>query len=162
MGKGAIYLYTDGACSGNPGPGGYAAILRYGGYEKEFSGGFRRTTNNRMELLAVIVGLEAIRWESADVEIFSDSSYVVNAVTKGWIEKWVLSGFSKKKNEDLWRRYLAVASRHRVVFHWIKGHADNPENERCDRLAVNAYKQPNLLIDKYYESLENEGLINFG
>ena len=94
MGKGAIYLYTDGACSGNPGPGGYAAILRYGGYEKEFSGGFRRTTNNRMELLAVIVGLEAIRWESADVEIFSDSSYVVNAVTKGWIEKVVLSGFS--------------------------------------------------------------------
>jgi ribonuclease HI len=150
VGKGAIYLYTDGACSGNPGPGGYAAILRYGGYEKEFSGGFRRTTNNRMELLAVIVGLEAIRWESADVEIFSDSSYVVNAVTKGWIEKWVLSGFSKKKNEDLWRRYLAVASRHRVVFHWIKGHAGHPENERCDALAVKAASADGLPEDTGY------------
>lgn len=103
-----------------------------------------------MELLAVIVGLEAIRWESADVEIFSDSSYVVNAVTKGWIEKWVLSGFSKKKNEDLWRRYLAVASRHRVVFHWIKGHAGHPENERCDALAVKAASADGLPEDTGY------------
>lgn len=96
-GKGSIFLFTDGACSGNPGPGGYAAILRYGRYEKEFSGGFRLTTNNRMELLAVITGLEAIRWEHATVEVYSDSSYVVNAVTKGWLEKWVATGFSKKE-----------------------------------------------------------------
>lgn len=136
--RGTIYLYTDGASSGNPGPGGYGVILRCGSYEKEFSGGFSLTTNNRMELLAVIVGLEAIRWENADVEVYSDSSYVVNAVTLGWLDGWIRSGFKKKKNADLWTRYAAVASRHNVRFHWIKGHAGHPENERCDRLAVAA------------------------
>lgn len=136
--RGTIYLYTDGASSGNPGPGGYGVILRCGSYEKEFSGGFSLTTNNRMELLAVIVGLEAIRWENADVEVYSDSSYVVNAVTLGWLDGWIRTGFKKKKNADLWTRYAAVASRHNVRFHWIKGHAGHPENERCDRLAVAA------------------------
>lgn len=136
--RGTIYLYTDGASSGNPGPGGYGVILRCGSYEKEFSGGFSLTTNNRMELLAVIVGLESIRWENADVEVYSDSSYVVNAVTLGWLDGWIRTGFKKKKNADLWTRYAAVASRHNVRFHWIKGHAGHPENERCDRLAVAA------------------------
>lgn len=136
--RGTIYLYTDGASSGNPGPGGYGVILRCGSYEKEFSGGFSLTTNNRMELLAVIVGLEAIRWENADVEVYSDSSYVVNAVTLGWLDGWIRTGFKKKKNADLWTRYAEVASRHNVRFHWIKGHAGHPENERCDRLAVAA------------------------
>lgn len=148
--KGPILLYTDGACSGNPGPGGYAAILRYGEYEKEFSGGFRLTTNNRMELLAVITGLEAIRWRRAKVEIYSDSAYVVNAVTKGWLEKWVRSGFAKKKNEDLWRRYMVAVSAHDVTFHWIKGHAGHPENERCDALAVEAASREALPEDKGY------------
>lgn len=148
--KGPILLYTDGACSGNPGPGGYAAILRYGEYEKEFSGGFRLTTNNRMELLAVITGLEAIRWRRAKVEIYSDSAYVVNAVTKGWLEKWVRSDFAKKKNEDLWRRYMAAVSAHDVTFHWIKGHAGHPENERCDALAVEAASREALPEDKGY------------
>lgn len=149
-GRGHILLFTDGACSGNPGKGGYAAILRYGDYQKELSGGFRLTTNNRMELLAVIIGLEAIKWEHACVEIYSDSAYVVNAVTKGWLEKWLSAGFAKKKNEDLWRRYLAAVSRHDVAFHWIKGHAGHPENERCDALAVAAYSREGLPEDEGY------------
>ena len=149
-GRWHILLFTDGACSGNPGKGGYAAILRYGDYQKELSGGFRLTTNNRMELLAVIIGLEAIKWEHACVEIYSDSAYVVNAVTKGWLEKWLAAGFAKKKNEDLWRRYLAAVSRHDVAFHWIKGHAGHPENERCDALAVAAYSREWLPEDEGY------------
>ena len=135
-----IQLFTDGACSGNPGPGGYGVILRCGTYEKEFSEGFEDTTNNRMELTAVIVGLEAIRWENADVTVYSDSSYVVNAVTQGWLQNWVRTNFKNKANPDLWQRYLAVASRHRVRFVWIRGHNGHPENERCDRLAVAAYE----------------------
>lgn len=115
-----------------------------------------------MELLAVILGLEALRYPGMDVTVYSDSRYVVDAVEKGWVFGWEKKGFKGKKNPDLWSRFLQVYRKHNVRFVWIKGHADNPENERCDRLAVNAYKQPNLLIDKYYESLENEGLINFG
>lgn len=133
-----IYLYTDGASSGNPGPGGYGAVLKCGTLRKELSGGFRRTTNNRMELLAVIKGLEAIRWENADVELWSDSSYVVNAINKGWLAKWQKKGFAKVKNPDLWMRFLDVWKRHHVTFHWLKGHAGHPENERCDALAVDA------------------------
>lgn len=133
-----IVLYTDGASSGNPGPGGYGVVLRCGGYEKEMSGGFALTTNNRMELMAVIVGLEAIRWENASVEVFSDSSYVVNAVNEGWLFKWESRNFSKVKNPDLWKRFLAVYRKHSVKFTWVKGHADNPLNERCDCLAVAA------------------------
>jgi len=133
-----IILYTDGASSGNPGPGGYGVILKCGEYEKEMSGGFSFTTNNRMELLAVIVGLEAIKWEHADVEVFSDSTYVVKAVNEGWLTKWESKDFRKAKNPDLWKRFLSIYRKHSVKFTWVKGHADNPLNERCDRLAVAA------------------------
>lgn len=136
--KPPIYLYTDGASSGNPGPGGYGVVLRCGSHEKEMSEGFSLTTNNRMELLAVIKGLEAIRWENAEVHVYSDSSYVVDAINKGWLEGWVRKGFAKVKNPDLWIRFNALYKKHRVSFHWIKGHAGHPENERCDRLAVDA------------------------
>ena len=133
-----IFLYTDGASSGNPGPGGYGVVLKCAGAMREMSGGFARTTNNRMELLAVIKGLEAIKWDNAEVHVYSDSSYVVNAINKGWIEGWQRKGFAKVKNTDLWIRFISVYKRHRVSFHWIKGHAGHPENERCDALAVAA------------------------
>ena len=133
-----IYLYTDGASSGNPGPGGYGIVLKCGDKCREMSGGFSMTTNNRMELLAVIKGLEAIRWENAEVHVYSDSSYVVNAINKGWLETWKRRGYSKVKNPDLWMRYSEIYQKHRVSFHWIKGHAGHPENERCDALAVAA------------------------
>lgn len=136
--KPVIYLFTDGASSGNPGPGGYGIILRCGSLEKEMSGGFIRTTNNRMELLAVILGLEAIKWKNAVVEVYSDSSYVVNAVNEGWLQGWERKGWKKVKNPDLWQRFLEVYRRHRVSFHWLKGHAGHPENERCDAMAVAA------------------------
>ena len=136
-----IQLFTDGACSGNPGPGGYGVILRCGDYEKEISEGFEDTTNNRMELMAVIVGLESIKWENAVVTVYSDSSYVVNAVTKGWLDNWVLKAFKGKANPDLWIRFLEVYKKHRVNFVWVRGHNGHPENERCDRLAVDAYKK---------------------
>ena len=133
-----IYLYTDGASSGNPGPGGYGVVLKCAGLCKEMSGGFSCTTNNRMELLAVITGLEAIRWDNAVVEVYSDSSYVVKAITEGWLQNWQAKGWRKVKNVDLWLRFLEVYNRHRVTFHWLKGHAGHPENERCDSLAVSA------------------------
>jgi len=145
-----ILLYTDGACSGNPGPGGYAAILRCGTLEKVLSAGYATTTNNRMELLAVITGLEAIRWAEADVTVWSDSSYVVDAVEKGWVFGWERKGFAKKANADLWTRFLAVYRRHHVRFNWIRGHNGHPENERCDRLAVAASQGSNLLVDVGY------------
>jgi len=133
-----IYLFTDGASSGNPGPGGYGVILRCGSLEKEMSGGFSRTTNNRMELLAVITGLEAIKWENATVEVYSDSTYVVKAITEGWLVNWERKKWKKVKNPDLWQRFLSVYRKHKVTFHWLKGHAGHPENERCDQLAVAA------------------------
>ncbi|MDD6252546.1 MAG: ribonuclease HI [Candidatus Cryptobacteroides sp.] len=133
-----IYLFTDGASSGNPGPGGYGVVLKCAGLEKEMSGGFVRTTNNRMELLAVIVGLEAIKWRNARVEIWSDSSYVVKAINEGWLANWERKGFAKVKNPDLWMRFLRIYRQHQVTFHWLKGHAGHPENERCDALAVAA------------------------
>lgn len=133
-----IFLYTDGASSGNPGPGGYGVVLKCAGREMEMSGGFSLTTNNRMELLAVIKGLEAIKWQNAEVHVYSDSSYVVNAVNKGWLSNWVGKGYAKVKNPDLWMRFEPLLRRHRVTLHWIKGHAGHPENERCDALAVAA------------------------
>lgn len=133
-----IFLYTDGAASGNPGPGGYGVVLKCDGHMKEMSEGFCLTTNNRMELLAVIKGLEAIKWDNAEVHVYSDSSYVVNAINEGWLENWVRKGFAKVKNPDLWMRFVPLLRKHRVAFHWIKGHAGHPENERCDRLAVAA------------------------
>lgn len=153
-----IYLYTDGAASGNPGPGGYGVVLKCGGLEKELSGGFSKTTNNRMELLAVITGLEAIRWEGATVEVWSDSTYVVKAITEGWLENWVAKGWKKVKNPDLWQRFLPLYRSHHVTFHWLKGHAGHPENERCDRLAVAAYGQPWLPEDEGYPEVGRPGL----
>ena len=150
MNRPPIQIYTDGACSGNPGPGGFATILRCGALEKVISAGYAITTNNRMELLAVITGLEAIRWERADVTIWSDSSYVVDAVEKGWVFSWEQKGFAKKANPDLWTRFLAAYRRHNVHFQWIRGHNGHPENERCDRLAVAASQGKDLLVDSGY------------
>ncbi|MBP3420177.1 MAG: ribonuclease HI [Marinifilaceae bacterium] len=149
-----ITIYTDGAASGNPGPGGYGVVLMSGPHRKELSGAYRLTTNNRMELLAVILGLEALKQEGNKVTIYSDSKYVVDAVQKGWLASWVKSGFKNKKNPDLWRRFLAVSSRHHVSFVWVKGHASVPENERCDQLAVAAYKSGVFDIDSGYEMSE--------
>lgn len=146
-----IFLYTDGAAKGNPGNGGYGVVLKAGQHYKELSEGFRLTTNNRMELLAVIKGLEEIKLKDAEVIVFSDSKYVVEAVEKGWLFNWLKTGFKNKKNKDLWIRFLNVYRRHQVKFHWIKGHNGHPENERCDRLAVAASEEKNLLIDEVYE-----------
>lgn len=154
--KEKIFLYTDGASSGNPGPGGWAALLRCGNLSKEMSGGFSLTTNNRMELLAVIKGLEAIKWDNAEVEVYSDSSYVVRAVTDGWLEKWLASGFKNKKNQDLWMQFLPLYRKHRVNFNWLKGHAGHPENERCDSLATGAAAMPGLPKDEGYEKEDNQ------
>lgn len=145
-----IFLYTDGAASGNPGPGGYGVVLRCGELRKEISGGFALTTNNRMELLAVIKGLEAIRWQRADVEVWSDSQYVVKAITEGWLENWILKDWKKVKNPDLWRRFVPLYRAHNVTFHWLKGHAGHPENERCDAMAVAAYKACPVEQDEGY------------
>lgn len=149
-----IFLFTDGAASGNPGPGGYGVVLKCGEARKEISGGFACTTNNRMELMAVIVGLEAIKWEKAEVEVWSDSTYVVKAITEGWLEGWVAKNWKKVKNPDLWQRFLPLYRAHHVTFHWLKGHAGHPENERCDRLAVAAYSQPDLPEDEGYVTKE--------
>ena len=136
-----VTIFTDGSCLGNPGRGGWGCILRCEGHEKELSGGYAHTTNNRMELLAVIIGLAALRFEGSNVTIYSDSKYVVDAVEKGWVFGWEKTGFKKKKNPDLWRQFLALYRKHRVKFIWVKGHANVPENERCDELAVMGSKQ---------------------
>jgi len=147
----SINLYTDGAASGNPGPGGYGVVLEYNHHVKELSKGFRLTTNNRMELLAVIVGLEAINQKSIDVIVYSDSKYVVDSVNKKWVFNWEKSGFKKKKNPDLWRRFLKLYRSYSVKFVWVKGHAGHPQNERCDKLAVEAYQANQLDKDEQYE-----------
>lgn len=150
-----ITVFTDGSALGNPGPGGYGIVMIYGKHKKEFSEGFRLTTNNRMELLSVIVALEKIKWERMDVTIYSDSKYVVDAVEKKWVFGWEKSGFNKKKNPDLWRRFLIVYRRHNVKFVWVKGHAGNPLNERCDQLAVAAANNPFHRIDTFFEQQES-------
>lgn len=147
-----ITIYTDGASRGNPGPGGYGTVLLAGPYRKELSEGFRKTTNNRMELLAVIKGLETLKKEGSEVLVISDSKYVVDAVTKGWIWGWMKKGFKGKKNEDLWRRFIEAYKKHKVDFRWVKGHAGNVENERCDQLAVQAAEMAGLAADQGYES----------
>lgn len=147
-----VTIYTDGGASGNPGPGGYGALLISGPHQKEMSGGFRLTTNNRMELLAVIVALEALKRSGMEVQVYSDSKYVVDAVEKGWVMGWERKQFKDKKNPDLWKRFLAVYRKHRVSFHWVKGHAGNPNNERVDALAVAAYQTGDLGVDEVYES----------
>ena len=132
-------MYTDGSSRGNPGPGGYGTILMWGEKIKELSGGFRRTTNNRMELMAVIAGLEALKKDGVKVCVYSDSQYVVKAVELGWLKKWVATRFSGgKKNQDLWMRFYKLSQKHQIRFKWVKGHADNPYNNRCDELATTA------------------------
>ncbi|MBX7107770.1 MAG: ribonuclease HI [Chitinophagales bacterium] len=149
-----IKLFTDGACSGNPGPGGYGYILKWGKHEKEFSEGFARTTNNRMELMAVIKGLEALKFDGMYVTVVSDSKYVVDAVKQGWLFNWEKKGWKKVKNTDLWKKFLPLYHKHKVSFHWIKGHAGHFENERCDELAVQASQQPLLQDDVGYTAAE--------
>ena len=146
-----ITIYTDGAARGNPGPGGYGVVLMSGQYRKELSQGYKRTTNNRMELLAVIIALEALKVPGSQVTIYTDSKYVADAVEKGWVFGWVKKRFKGKKNPDLWMRFLEIYKKHSVKFVWVKGHANNPLNERCDELAVEASMQPNLLEDTGYQ-----------
>lgn len=146
-----VIIYTDGAAKGNPGKGGYGTILIAGNHVKKLSQGYSLTTNNRMELLAVIIGLEALK-RKCSVNIYSDSKYVVDAIEKGWLFGWYKQEFKGKKNSDLWKRFLSVYKNHTVKLHWIKGHAGNKYNEMCDLLAVQAAESSNLLIDKGYIS----------
>ena len=153
-----VHIYTDGAAKGNPGNGGYGVIMELVGsnYKKEFYEGFRYTTNNRMELLAVIVGLEKITKPNMKVLVISDSKYVVDAVEKKWVFGWEKKGFKDKKNPDLWMRFLKIYRQHQVDFKWIKGHNNHPQNERCDELAVMASGLPNLSVDAFYEKEEDK------
>jgi ribonuclease HI len=152
-----IEIFTDGASSGNPGPGGYGVILKSGDHYKELSAGYRKTTNNRMELLAVITGLEAIKKPGQDVIIYSDSKYIIDAIEKKWIYGWIKKGFAGKKNKDLWLRFMNAFNKHKVQFKWVKGHAGHFENERCDELAVQAYvRKENMLVDNVFE-VESQG-----
>ena len=153
-----VYLYTDGSSLGNPGPGGYGLRLEWAemSYVKEFSQGFVRTTNNRMELLAVIVGLELLKKQPLEVVVFSDSKYVIDSVDKKWVFGWEKKAFKDKKNSDLWKRFLKIYRKHNVNFQWIKGHNQHPQNERCDELAVIAAKGKNLIPDVFFEQLEKE------
>ena len=153
-----VHIYTDGAAKGNPGNGGYGVVMELVGtpYKKEFYEGFRHTTNNRMELLAVIVGLEKLKNPNMKVLVISDSKYVVDAVVKGWVFNWEKKGFERKKNPDLWMRFLKVYRKHQVNFKWIKGHNNHPQNERCDELAVYASGLPQLSIDAFYEKEEQK------
>ena len=154
MDKPQITIYTDGAARGNPGPGGYGIVLISGQYRKEMSEGFKHTTNNRMELLAVIVALETLKMPGSEVTVYTDSKYVADAVTKGWVFNWVKKRFKDKKNPDLWLRFLEIYKKHSVKFVWVKGHANNPLNERCDELAVAASMQSNLKEDAGYQPEE--------
>jgi len=151
-----IAIYTDGSAKGNPGNGGYGIVLLSGEHRKELKQGFRLTTNNRMELLAVIVALESIKTKRSVVVVYSDSKYVVDAVEKKWVFGWEKKNFKKKKNPDLWIRFLKIYRKQKVSFIWVKGHADNKENERCDALAVQAADGKNLQPDQWYENnIEN-------
>jgi len=146
-----INIYTDGAAKGNPGPGGYGIVLEYNKIQKELSEGFKLTTNNRMELLAVIIGLESIKEAGYKIIIYSDSKYVVDAVNKNWVFNWEKTNYKKKKNPDLWKRFLKIYRKHQVSLRWIKGHAGHSQNERCDQLAVLATMNNNLKTDMGYE-----------
>jgi ribonuclease HI len=152
-------MYTDGASSGNPGPGGYGVVLKSNNHRKEISRGFKLTTNNRMELLAVVAGLEALKYDNCEVTVYTDSKYVVEAVENGWLFEWEKKGFKKKKNPDLWIRFLKVFRKHRVKFIWIKGHDNNIENELCDRMAVMAYRKGKLDTDAGYDQ-ESDSLFS--
>ncbi len=153
--KQEITIYTDGSSRGNPGPGGYGVVLMYGKHRKELSAGFKMTTNNRMELLAVIEGLKALKQKDIPVTIYSDSQYVVNAINKGWLENWIRTDFKGgKKNRDLWIQYYELSRNFRVRMVWVKGHALNPYNNRCDQLATEAADGTGLLIDKGFENAQ--------
>jgi ribonuclease HI len=156
---GEIIIYTDGAAKGNPGPGGYGVVLLSGKHRLEKSEGFRVTTNNRMELLGVIIGLESLKIPGSKVVVYTDSKYVADSVEKGWVFKWELKGFKAKKNPDLWIRFLKIYRKHNVRFVWIKGHANNKENEVCDRLAVEASSKTNLPEDTGYLPMEENNLL---
>jgi ribonuclease HI len=151
-----VTIYTDGAARGNPGPGGYGAVLLATNHRKELSAGFRKTTNNRMELLAVIVALESLKMNGLFVTIYTDSKYVCDAVEKKWLDNWKRINFRGKKNVDLWKRFLEIYPKHHITFRWVKGHAGNKENERCDVLATQAADGLDLLIDEGFESGVNE------
>ena len=146
-----IRIYTDGAAKGNPGPGGYGILMKFGSHTKEFSAGFRHTTNNRMELLAVIVALKNLKTNKFRVDVYSDSKYVIDAITKGWVFNWQKTGFKGKKNADLWLEFLQVQQKYTIHWHWVKGHNGHAENERCDVLAVEAAEKSALNIDLNYE-----------
>lgn len=146
-----LIIYTDGSSRGNPGPGGYGAVLHWGNTIKEISQGYKRTTNNRMELMAAIAALEVLKRENLDITIYSDSAYVVNAVEKGWLFSWAKKGYKDKKNPDLWARFLTLYKKHRIRFVWVKGHADNKWNNRCDILATSAADGRNLIEDTGFE-----------
>jgi ribonuclease HI len=148
----SITIYTDGSAKGNPGNGGYGIVMMSGVYRKELNQGFKLTTNNRMELLAVIIAIESVKKEGSEITIFSDSKYVVDAVEKKWVFGWEKKNFNKKKNPDLWIRFLKIYRKQKVSFVWVKGHANNKENERCDVLAVQAAESKNLLTDQWYEN----------
>jgi len=151
-----VTMYTDGAARGNPGPGGYAVILMSGNHRKELSQGYRRTTNNRMELMAVIAGLQSLKKEDLNITIYTDSQYVAKAIQEGWLNKWIATQFKGgKKNKDLWMQFNELAKKHKIKFVWVKGHADNPLNNRCDELATAAADGIDLLIDEEYEKDKN-------
>ncbi len=161
MTPGEIVIYTDGAARGNPGPGGLGVVMKFGKHRKEISEGYRLTTNNRMELLAAIRGLEALKRNDLKVKIYTDSRYVSDAVNKGWVFSWEAKRFKNKKNVDLWLRFLEVYRKYSVKFIWVKGHANIPENERCDRLAVEASHANELEIDSGYVNNNDETLNSF-
>ena len=161
MVPGEIIIYTDGSARGNPGPGGLGVVLKFGSHRKEISEGYRRTTNNRMELLGVIRGLEALKRKDLKVKVFTDSKYVSEAVNQGWVFQWESNRFKKKKNADLWQRFLELYRVYDLSFFWVKGHADIPENERCDRLAVEASFGEDLPEDEGYVDNNGESLMSF-
>ena len=160
MSKTRVYIYTDGACRGNPGPGGFGIVMESSKLKKEFAGGFRKTTNNRMELLAVIVALEQIKTTEVLITVISDSKYVVDAINEGWVFNWVRKGFVGKKNPDLWKRLLPLNKKFNPKYVWVKGHNDHPQNERCDVLAVRAALGKNLPVDVGYENQDGNGKLD--
>jgi ribonuclease HI len=151
-----ITIYTDGSSRGNPGPGGFGIVLMSGQHRKDVACGFRRTTNNRMELLGVITALEMLKIPNSIVTIYTDSKYVADAINQNWLSGWIKKNFKNVKNPDLWVRFLRIYKQHKVRFVWVKGHADNPFNNRCDQLAVAAATGDKLLVDEYFEATENE------
>ena len=154
-----ITIYTDGSSRGNPGPGGFGIVLMCGQYRKDVAKGFRRTTNNRMELLGVITALEMLKIPNSNVTVYTDSKYVADAINQKWLYGWIQKGFSKVKNPDLWSRFVRIYKQHNVKFVWVKGHDDNPYNNRCDQLAVAAATGENLDIDTYFEASETENTL---